>query len=91
MADVRYVVTFDVPEGPIGPYDAEDGLARLRRTTGVQGVTLYESREGHPDYLLEVQVDPGSVESVRQTLEQLMGEYSTYLSNVTRRQFRVLA
>ncbi|MCL5947507.1 MAG: hypothetical protein M1298_05785 [Chloroflexi bacterium] len=91
MAGVRYVVTFDVPEGPIGPYDAEDGLSRLRRTTGVQGVTLYESREGHPDYLLDVQVDSGNAEGVRQTLEQLTGEYSMYLSNVTRRQFRMLA
>ncbi len=41
VAVVRRMVTFDVPDGPIEPYDAADGIAALRRLAGVQNVGLY--------------------------------------------------
>lgn len=91
MATVRCVVTFDIPDGPIGPYDADDGLGQLRRLPGVQQAVLYESREGKPDYLLDVQADDASYDGVQKALDRLVGEYSSYLTNVTRRRYRVLA
>ncbi len=91
MAVVRRMVTFDVPEGPIGPYDAADGLAALRRLPGVQHAELLETRDGTPEYLLDIQMETAAAEQVDRELNRQMAEYGDYLTNVTRRQFRPLA
>ena len=91
MAVVRRLVSFDVPDGPIGPYDAADGLAALRRVAGVQSVGLYETRDGKPEYLLDVQMEQTATAAVDRELDRQIGEYADYLTNVVRRQFRPLA
>lgn len=91
MAVVRRLVNFDVPDGPIGAYDAADGLAALRRLPGVQSVGLFETRDGKPEYLLDVHVEQTAVAEVDCELDRQMGEYTAYLTNVVRRQFRPLA
>lgn len=91
MAVVRRVITFDVPGGPIGPYDAADGLARLRRLPGVQSVGLYEAVSGHPEYMLDIQLDQTAGDQIDRELDQQFQEQAQYLANVVRRQFRPLA
>jgi hypothetical protein len=91
LAIVRRMVSFDVPEGPIGPGDATDGLAALRRLPGVQAVGLYETSDGRPEYLLDVQMEQEAAAAVDRELDRQMGEYAEYFTNVVRRQFRPLA
>ncbi|HEV7213538.1 MAG TPA: hypothetical protein VGP33_00325 [Chloroflexota bacterium] len=91
MAVVRRLVSFDVPDGPISSYDAADGLAALRRLAGVQSVDLYETRDGKPEYLLDVQMEQAAAVEVDRELDRQMGEYADYLTNVVRRQFRPVA
>lgn len=91
MAVVRRMVSFDVPDGPLDPYDAADGLAALRRLPGVQTVGLYETRDGKPEYLLDVQMEQAAAAEVDRELDRQMGENAAYLTNVVRRQFRPLA
>lgn len=91
MALVRRMVSFDVPEGPIGPGDAADGLAALRRLPGVQTAGLYETSDGRPEYLLDVQMEQTAAAAVDRELDRQLGEYAEYLTNVVRRLFRPLA
>jgi hypothetical protein len=91
MAVVRRMVTFDVPEGPIEAYDAANGLAVLRQLPGVQRAELLETRDGTPQYLLDIQMEAAAAEQVDRELNRQMAEYGDYLTNVTRRQFRPLA
>jgi hypothetical protein len=91
MANIRRMVSFDVPDGPISQDDAADGLAALRRLPGVQSVGLYETRDGKPEYLLDIQMDQAAAAQVDRELDRQMGEYAEYLTNIVRRQFRPLA
>ncbi|MGI8915655.1 MAG: hypothetical protein ACR2JY_18025 [Chloroflexota bacterium] len=91
VAVVRRMVTFDVPDGPIEPYDAADGIAALRRLAGVQNVGLYVTSDGKPEYLLDIVMEQTTAANVDRELDRQMGEYSGYLTNVVRRQFRPLA
>lgn len=91
MAVVRRMVSFDVPDGPISPDDAAEGLATLRCLPGVQSVGLYETRDGKPEYLLDIQMEHASAAQVDREVDRQMGEYAGYLTNVVRRQFRPLA
>lgn len=91
MAVVRRIISFDVPEGPIGPYDAADALAQLRKVDGVQSAILYETRDGSPEYMLDIQLEGDAVEKVEQALNRQMAGNADYLANVSRRTFRQLA
>jgi uncharacterized protein YeaC (DUF1315 family) len=91
MAVVRRIISFDVPEGPIGPYDAAEGLAQLRKVEGVQSVALYETRDGKPAYMLDIQVERDALDKVEQALNRQMSANGDYLANVSRRTFSQLA
>jgi hypothetical protein len=91
LALVRRLVGFDVPDGPIGPDDAADGLTALRRLPGVQTVGLSEAGDGKPEYLLDILMEQSATTAVDGELDRQMDEYAGYLTNVVRRQFRPLA
>ena len=91
MALVRRLVSFDVPDGPIGPDDAADGLTSRRWLPGVQPVGLSEAGDGKPEYLLDILMEQSATAAVDSELDRHMDEYAGYLTNVVRRQFRPLA
>jgi hypothetical protein len=85
------MVAFDVPDGPVGPYEVGDSLAMLKKLPGVTQVALYETRDGSPQYLLDVEVSSEHAADLEASLRRLTTENSYYLSHLTSRRFTKIA